>query len=118
MKYKLSAKETAGVVAVGLATGEIARRVANSMKTDKSHQIAMLVGGATLYYAGVVIGSNRPETGFLGSSNVCCGNCGSTNIHNGSCNGCGSKKLIEQKCTDCGCTEIIDNVCMDCGCYN
>ena len=96
MKYKLSGKETAGVIAVGLATSEVARRIANSYKSKKSHQIAMLVGGATLYYAGVVVGSNRPEGGFIGSSNTCCGNCGSTNIHNGSCNGCGSKNLIEQ----------------------
>ena len=66
------------------------------MKSTKSHQAAMVVGGATLYYAGVVIGANRPDGGFIGSSNTCCGNCGSTNINNGSCNGCGSKNLIEQ----------------------
>lgn len=118
MKYKLSAKETAGVIAVGLATGEVARRIANSMKSDKSHQIAMVVGGATLYYAGVVIGTNRPESGFIGSYNTCCGKCGSSSIINGSCNSCGSKSLISQQCKDCGCNEIIDNVCMDCGCYN
>ena len=95
MDYKLSGKETAGVVVVGLATSEVARRIANSMGSDKSHQIAMLVGGATLYYAGVVVGTNRPVGGYIGSSNEhksgSCSSCGSHNVHkNGSCNSCGS----------------------------
>ena len=65
MKYKLSAKETLGVIAVGLATSEIARRVSNSQKTPKAHQAAMLASGAVLYCAGVYIGTNRPPTGFI-----------------------------------------------------
>ena len=95
MEYKLSRKETAGVVAVGLATSEVARRIANSMGSNKSHQIAMLVGGATLYYAGVVVGTNRPAGGYIGTGNAnksgSCGSCGSHNVNkNGSCNTCGS----------------------------
>ena len=62
---KLSAKETAGVIAVGIAASEVARRIANAMKSDKSHQIAMVAGGTVLYYAGVVIGANRPPQGFI-----------------------------------------------------
>ena len=94
MDYKLSGKETAGVIAVGLVTSEIARRAANAMKSNKSHQIAMVVGGATLYYAGVVVGTNRPAAGYIGSGNThksgSCGSCGSHNVRNGSCSACGS----------------------------
>ena len=85
MDYKLSGKETAGVIAVGLAASEVARRVANSQKSKKSHQIAMLAGGAALYVAGVYIGTNRPPGGYLsdGSANQkgSCNVCGSPNQH-------------------------------------
>jgi len=65
MKYKLSGKETAGVVAVGLIASEVAKRITNSQKTTQSHQTAMLLSGALLYCVGVVIGSNRPPAGYL-----------------------------------------------------
>ena len=83
MDYKLSGKETVGVIAVGLAASEVARRVSNAQKTPKSHQIAMLASGAALYFAGVYIGTNRPAGGYLSDSK------GSAS-KKGSCNVCGS----------------------------
>jgi hypothetical protein len=65
MEWNLSPVETAGVVAVGLAMAYGASKVAEATETPKSHQIAMLAGGAAIYTAGVVIGTNRPAAGFL-----------------------------------------------------
>lgn len=119
MKYKLSAKETVGVLAVGLAASEVARRVANAQKSQKSHQIAMVAGGTALYFAGVYIGTNRPTAGWLtdgGSYNVSgsCGGCGSHNINNQmECFDCGATS-----CKDCGCTEFVGSACVNCGCRN
>ena len=89
MEYKLSAKETAGVIAVGLLLSEVSKRISNSQKNPKAHQTAMLVGGAALYFGGVYIGTNRPPAGYLkGSSNKSgsCNNCGSSNHHTSNCN--------------------------------
>ena len=98
MDYKLSGKETAGVIAVGLAASEVARRVANAQKSPKSHQIAMLTGGAALYVAGVYIGTNRPPGGYLSDSK------GSAS-KKGSCNSCGSTNIVGSSCTTCGCSQ-------------
>ena len=65
MKYKLGKKETVAVIGVGLIASEVARRISNSQKTPKTHQSAMLLSGALLYYAGVVIGAGRPPAGYL-----------------------------------------------------
>lgn len=65
MKWNLSATETAGVVAVGLGMAWAANKVSNAQKTTEAHQWAMLLGGATLYTAGVVIGTNRPAGGWM-----------------------------------------------------
>ena len=65
MKWKLSAKETAGVVGVGVVLALLARKAANEMDTPDAHQTAMVVGGASLYVAGVVIGANRPSQGWI-----------------------------------------------------
>lgn len=96
MDYKLSGKETVGVIAVGLAASEVARRVSNAQKTPKSHQVAMLATGAALYFAGVYIGTNRPAGGYMGlavhpdpthpsrgsaSKKGSCNVCGSPNKH-------------------------------------
>lgn len=118
MKYKLSGKETAGVIAVGLAASEVARRVANAQKSQKSHQIAMLAGGTALYFAGVYIGTNRPPAGFLtdGSYNRegSCGSCGSHNMDStNTCHDCGT-----QECKDCNSIQMVDGQCMNCGCQN
>ena len=88
MKYKLSGKETAGVIVVGLAASEVAKRIANHQKSPKAHQTAMLIGGAALYFAGVYIGTNRPPAGYLaGSSNKkgSCHKCGSANHSTSHC---------------------------------
>jgi hypothetical protein len=63
--WNLSATETAGVVGVGLLMAYGANKVANAMETPASHQAAMLLGGAALYTAGVVIGTNRPQQGWM-----------------------------------------------------
>ena len=97
MKYKLSGKETAGVIAVGLAASEVARRVANAQNTQHKHQVAMLATGAALYFAGVYIGTNRPPGGYLSDSK------GSAS-KKGSCNNCGSANIIGSKCATCGCS--------------
>lgn len=68
MKYKLSGKETVGVIAVGLVVSELARRLANAQENPKTHQITMLASGAALYFAGVYIGTNRPAGGYLSDS--------------------------------------------------
>lgn len=68
MKYKLSGKETVGVIAVGLVASEIARRLANAQGNQKTHQITMLASGTALYFAGVYIGTNRPAGGYLSDS--------------------------------------------------
>jgi uncharacterized Ntn-hydrolase superfamily protein len=65
---KLSGKETVGVIAVGLAASEIARRLANAQSNQKTHQITMLASGAALYFAGVYIGTNRPAGGYISDS--------------------------------------------------
>jgi hypothetical protein len=64
MEWNLSALETAGVVAVGLGLGAASNYAANKMETPRSHQAAMLAGGAALYTLGVVIGTNRPAQGW------------------------------------------------------
>jgi hypothetical protein len=64
MKWNLTPGETAGVVAVGVGLGLVSNFVANRMGTPRSHQVAMLAGGAALYTAGVVVGTNRPIGGF------------------------------------------------------
>jgi F0F1-type ATP synthase assembly protein I len=63
--WNLSAKETAGVVAVGVGLGFIANKISNSQKSDQAHQMAMLFGGVALYTLGVVVGTNRPAGGWL-----------------------------------------------------
>jgi len=119
MKYKLSAKETVGVLAVGLAASEVARRVADSEKSQKYRNISILASGTALYFAGVYIGTNRPKSGWLtsgGSSNKSgsCGGCGSHNINNQmECFDCGATS-----CKDCGCTEFVGSLCVNCGCQN
>lgn len=65
--WKLSAGETAGVVAVGLGLGYLSNMVANSQTSDTAHQRAMLLGGAALYTLGVVIGAARPAGGWISS---------------------------------------------------
>jgi hypothetical protein len=65
MEWSLSAGETAGVAAVGLALAYGANKLANAQSTPEAHQWAMLLGGTVLYTAGVVIGTNRPAQGFL-----------------------------------------------------
>ena len=64
MLWKLSPLETAGVAGVGLLMAYGANKIANSQATPEAHQWAMLLGGATLYTAGVLIGANRPEEGW------------------------------------------------------
>jgi tRNA A37 N6-isopentenylltransferase MiaA len=93
MDYKLSAKETVGVLAVGLAASEVARRVANAQKSQKSHQIAMVVGGTALYFAGVYIGTNRPAAGWISAGSY----------NQGSCSSCGSHNIHHKTCLNCGC---------------
>jgi hypothetical protein len=61
--WNLSAKETAGVVAVGVGLAWLANKVSNTQTAH--HQAAMLAGGTLLYTLGVVIGTNRPVTGFI-----------------------------------------------------
>jgi len=63
MKWNLSTKETAGVIAVGAVLAFIANKAENTQTTH--HQAAMLAGGTLLYVAGVVIGTNRPAGGFI-----------------------------------------------------
>lgn len=107
MKYNLNWKQTLGVVAVGLAASEGARRLANTQKTDKSHQIAMLAGGAVLYTAGVVIGTNKEY--WPGSKNISgsCNHCGSENFGaDGSCNQCGSM-ATSGSCNECGMHDCV-----------
>ena len=62
--WKLGAKETIGVAAVGLALAFVANKAENT-QVGRNHQIAMLAGGTLLYTLGVVIGANRPAGGFL-----------------------------------------------------
>lgn len=69
MEWKLSPLETAGVVGVGLGLAWAANKVSNAQATPQAHQLAMLIGGATLYTAGVVIGANRPAQGWVAGSN-------------------------------------------------
>ena len=64
MEWKLSPVETVGVVGVGLLMAYGANKIANTQESPDAHQWAMLLGGATLYTAGVLIGANRPETGW------------------------------------------------------
>lgn len=65
MEWNLSAGETAGVVAVGLAMAYGLGKVGGAIEAPKSQHLAMLAGGAAIYTAGVVIGTNRPAQGFL-----------------------------------------------------
>lgn len=65
--WKLSAGETAGVVAVGLGLGYLANKVSNAQTSESAHQTAILLGGAALYTLGVVIGAARPSDGWLSS---------------------------------------------------
>ncbi len=64
LKWNLSGVETAGVVGVGLGLAFVANKISNAQQTPKAHQAAMLLGGAALYTAGVVIGANRPAQGW------------------------------------------------------
>jgi hypothetical protein len=64
LQYKLSATETAGVVGVGVALGLISNQITGRF-SGREHLTAMVVSGAALYTLGVVIGTNRPEGGFL-----------------------------------------------------
>ena len=66
MKWKLTAGETAGVVAIGLGLGWLSSKVSNNFESQQGHQRAMIAGGAAVYTAGVVIGANRPKKGYLG----------------------------------------------------
>lgn len=64
MQTKLSWTEILGVVAVGLAMAYGSNLVTTRFKSQKSHGLAMLVSGAALYTAGVVIGTQRPAEGW------------------------------------------------------
>lgn len=64
LKYKLSPTETAGVVGVGVVLGIISNQITTKV-TGPQHLTAMVISGAALYTLGVVIGTNRPEGGFL-----------------------------------------------------
>ena len=65
LQYKLSATETAGVVGVGVVLGLISNQITGRFPSGREHLTAMVVSGAALYTLGVVIGTNRPEGGFL-----------------------------------------------------
>jgi hypothetical protein len=64
MKYKLSATETAGVVGVGVVLGIISNQ-ATGRVAPAQHAMAMIASSAALYTLGVVIGTNRPEGGWM-----------------------------------------------------
>lgn len=64
MQTKMSWTEILGVVAVGLAMAYGSNLVTTRFKSPKSHGLAMLVSGAALYTAGVVIGTKRPAEGW------------------------------------------------------
>jgi hypothetical protein len=61
--WKLSAMETAGVVAVGLASTWAVDKAAGAVAPNM-RPVALLAGGAAVYTAGVVIGANRPPGGW------------------------------------------------------
>lgn len=65
---KLSGKELAGVIAVGVALSWVARAAQNRATAPRSHQLAMLLSGAALYAIGVEIGARRPPEGFAGAA--------------------------------------------------
>ena len=65
-KWNLSAPETAGVVGVGVGLGFLANMFSNTQQTTEGRNRAMLAGGTALYTAGVVIGTNRPKSGYFG----------------------------------------------------
>jgi hypothetical protein len=65
VEWNLSAGETAGVAAIGLALAYGANKLANTQEVPAKHQAAVLAGGTLLYTLGVVIGTNRPAQGFL-----------------------------------------------------
>ena len=64
----LSAKEWAGIAAVGFALAYAARAATNRTATPAAHQTAMLLTGAALYVGGVAIGARRPATGWAGTA--------------------------------------------------
>lgn len=64
MRWRLSAKETAGVFAVGLAMSYVAVR----WRWFAVRPMPPTLAGAVLYTLGVVIGANRPPRGWLGGS--------------------------------------------------
>ena len=65
-QYKLSATETAGVVAAGVVLGIISNQITTSLRRSGREPVyPMVVSGAVLYTLGVVVGTNRPEGGFL-----------------------------------------------------
>jgi hypothetical protein len=64
MQTKMSWTEILGVVAVGLAMAYGSNLVTTRFKAPKSHGLAMLISGATLYTVGVVIGTKRPAEGW------------------------------------------------------
>jgi Mg2+/citrate symporter len=65
MEFNLSAKEAAGVFAVGLAMAFVADKVTDQVQDKKAHTAAILAATAAIYTAGVVIGTNRPPAGFI-----------------------------------------------------
>lgn len=72
MQWKLNAAETAGVVGVGVGLGLLAKWATEQPRESNARAIATVAGGAAIYTAGVVIGANRPKSGWeipkIGSS--------------------------------------------------
>ena len=67
-QYKLSATETAGVVGVGVVLGIISNEATGQRQSK--HAMAMIVSSAALYTLGVVIGTNRPEGGWMAGTDT------------------------------------------------
>lgn len=68
MKWKLSAPETAGVVAVGAGLSLVGTMLVSGQEVTTGQKVGRVVAGTALYTGGVVIGANRPKRGFLGMS--------------------------------------------------
>lgn len=65
MEFKLSAQETLGVVTIGAVLGLIVDRMTHDESTPIEHRRKIMAAGAGLYVLGVVVGTMRPEEGYM-----------------------------------------------------
>ena len=65
MRWNLSLTETLGVATVGVALSLVAEKAAAAQADESTYRKIMYSTAVGMYVLGVVVGTNRPEKGWM-----------------------------------------------------